>query len=258
MPAWRVSTKESVRCTCTADRCQPVRMFVLEEIAGFNMFANRTSHARTSQHSFVFLSQNQISSTTKQETKPKTSTMKITSAAVRNVARDFGSKLGPLDPHHDHAFDENQPSSALYRRYNAHFGMGPSKLARFWNEIDAMITDLSPSEIKWYLTTMYFLRCYPTCEQLGARVGHDEKTVRKYIWKFVDYVSQLELVCQWYEDGRIYFSHADTNERQSHLQTQMRNIRSNLQRLDVMIDRRLGGIPGAALVVFVPDDEDEN
>jgi hypothetical protein len=66
-----------------------------------------------------------------------------------------------------------------------------------WNLVDSMgNVELDASHVVWMLASMSFLRIYPTTHVLATTLGHDEKTVRKYVWMFTEYLARLEVVCR--------------------------------------------------------------
>ena len=81
---------------------------------------------------------------------------------------------------------------------------------------------------------MYFLCVYPTCEHLVTRMNKDEKTVRKWIWKYVDMIASLELVCcKW--EIRCKFSRFRSNKTKMNIQQQMRELRHRLDDIAEML-----------------------
>ena len=81
---------------------------------------------------------------------------------------------------------------------------------------------------------MYFLCVYPTCEHLVTRMNKDEKTVRKWIWKYVDMIASLELVCcKW--EIRCKFSRFRSNKTKMNIQQQMCSLRHRLDDIDEML-----------------------
>lgn len=49
-----------------------------------------------------------------------------------------------------------------------------------------------PYEPKHLLMALYFLRNYPNESQMAAQFGHDEKTIRKWVWIFVETIAHLK------------------------------------------------------------------
>jgi hypothetical protein len=81
------------------------------------------------------------------------------------------------------------------RRFVGMFGLEPIHCAVAWNELvlsgwTGRARYAKPVHLLWAL---HFLRVYPTEEVLAARVGADEKTVRKWVWFYVNGIARLTL-----------------------------------------------------------------
>jgi len=78
------------------------------------------------------------------------------------------------------------------RRFRALFGVTPMVCASIWRHAyDSRPEGTSPVHLLWMLL---FLKCYGTEAQTRALVHADEKTVRKWVWAWVDVVAQLDVV----------------------------------------------------------------
>jgi hypothetical protein len=86
---------------------------------------------------------------------------------------------------------------AWKRRFKAHFGSTPKVCAELWEALqvtqidNARVTNPSEKDFNNYLITLYFLKSYPTEEELSSRFGIHETTARKWIRYFVDKISSL-------------------------------------------------------------------
>jgi hypothetical protein len=88
-------------------------------------------------------------------------------------------------------------NSTNHRSFRSFFGVSADVCAELWKLLHPVnVNGASPKHLLWAL---FFLKVYPT-ESIGASmVGHvDEKTYRKWVWIFVDKISDLcsHLVCQ--------------------------------------------------------------
>ena len=82
------------------------------------------------------------------------------------------------------------------RRFKAHYGSSPLVVATIWE--DLMTTDIPAARIplktspdKLFLA-MYFLKVYPTEEQLAGRFTKCEKGARKWTWSVVRKIQALK------------------------------------------------------------------
>ena len=83
-------------------------------------------------------------------------------------------------------------STVGMRRFRALFGATPTVCASLWNPAhDTRPEGTSPVHLLWMLL---FLKCYGTEAQTRALVDADEKTVRKWVWAWVQVVADLDIV----------------------------------------------------------------
>lgn len=62
-----------------------------------------------------------------------------------------------------------------------------------WEEINEELPNgASPMHLLW---TLMFLKSYNTEEVNRAIIQADEKTIRKWIWIFIDKISRMRVVC---------------------------------------------------------------
>ena len=50
------------------------------------------------------------------------------------------------------------------------------------------------------------MKSYPTTDVIAGRLGRDEKTVRKHIWKWIEYIGSVDLVSHAF-DHSLYWNH---------------------------------------------------
>lgn len=91
------------------------------------------------------------------------------------------------------------------RRFKAHYGSSPLVVATIWE--DLLTTDIPAARIpsktspdKLFLG-MYFLKVYPTEEQLAGRFSKCERGARKWAWLFASKIQALKA-----QKVRIYAS----------------------------------------------------
>ena len=97
---------------------------------------------------------------------------------------------------HAHAIQKVSRRTNL-KRFRAHYGSNPIVYAQMWEDLhnsnnpDARI-DSHTADVSLFLTSLHFLRCYPTEECLGATFWICEKTTRKWIWYFACKIQALK------------------------------------------------------------------
>ncbi len=77
------------------------------------------------------------------------------------------------------------------RKFRAFSGVSPSTCEKLWNLID---NKFNGSEIKHLLWCLLFLKTYGTEHVNASIVGVDEKTLRLWVWRFIDKLSNLAVV----------------------------------------------------------------
>jgi hypothetical protein len=111
--------------------------------------------------------------------------MRITSKAVRQLAEQDVIHRSPA-----------LSRSINRRRFRANLGCSSRVCSYVWNRIVAkgiLPKGFLPTHLLW---TLVFLKLY-CCETILAILcGCDEKTLRKWVWKGVDLLGQLNLVSQ--------------------------------------------------------------
>lgn len=77
-------------------------------------------------------------------------------------------------------------------RFRALFGVTPLTCAIIWNRLRTVIPEGgSPNHLLWALL---FMKIYATEHVNRSLTGADEKTLRKWIWTFVELISNLSVV----------------------------------------------------------------
>lgn len=148
--------------------------------------------------------------------------MKITFTGIRLAAMHFGSLLDPRDY-----------NTSVYRRnFRSLFGCNQSHVMQLWNTIDQEIVDLRFDHVGWMLAALYFLRCYPTIDEIAIKLGKNQVTVRKHIWQFVDHIATLDVV----RDHRRY-PWLTWTDPANIVQLAIRQRIKNLRRISGLIER---------------------
>lgn len=81
--------------------------------------------------------------------------------------------------------------SVEYRRLRCHFGVSFKVCADVWERLDPdknMPTGAAPAHLLW---ACMFLKLYEPEHALQSRLQKDEKTIRKWVWIFVNGISSL-------------------------------------------------------------------
>ena len=117
-----------------------------------------------------------------------TNEMRITSSAVRLLAYE--------------AIIHRSPALSRRinrRRFRANLGCSSRVCAYVWNRSVAkgiLPPGFLPTHMLW---TLVFLKLY-CCETILATLcGCDEKTLRKWVWKGIDVLGELNLVCSTWQ-----------------------------------------------------------
>lgn len=76
------------------------------------------------------------------------------------------------------------------RRFKSFTGLSMQTFAVLYK----LVTDVEGISKKWLFVTLYFLKSYPTESLLHLQFRCDEKTLRKWIWKLLEKISNLNLV----------------------------------------------------------------
>ena len=85
----------------------------------------------------------------------------------------------------------------MYRRFKAHYGSKPKVYAEMWEALQvtdiaaAKLTDLSDKDFDNFMMALYFMKAYPTEEELSSRFSVHEQTARKWVRFYVNKMSAL-------------------------------------------------------------------
>ena len=85
--------------------------------------------------------------------------------------------------------DDSRSTEIGRQRFREFFGIPPELCSIVWNELynsDAIPVFGQPHHLLWALL---FLKRYFTEHVMSAVIGHDEKTIRKWVWIFVHLLS---------------------------------------------------------------------
>lgn len=81
------------------------------------------------------------------------------------------------------------------RRFRAYYGMEYEHCAVLWNKLHAVTADnLKGWKPKHLLDCLFFMKVYASEEVNAGIAGCDEKTVRKWNWKIIDEIANLDCV----------------------------------------------------------------
>ena len=85
-------------------------------------------------------------------------------------------------------------SHSQHRRWRAHFGVCPRASLKMWNLI--LSTRCTLNEARnldpfYYFMALYFLKRYPTNDEMAGRTNRSPKTVRTWVWRFIGLMASL-------------------------------------------------------------------
>ena len=86
-----------------------------------------------------------------------------------------------------------------HRKWKSTFGLTPSDMVTIINNVDREVEAVDPRLIKYWLGMFHELRCYPTMDRMADILQCDKRTARTYIWRYVDHLARLDMVCDMYE-----------------------------------------------------------
>jgi hypothetical protein len=78
-----------------------------------------------------------------------------------------------------------------YTKFRSFYGVPPNVCAILWNLIENKPQGSKPKHLLWCL---HFLKCYKSERVNAATMKVDEQTFRNWVWKFVDLLSDLNVV----------------------------------------------------------------
>jgi hypothetical protein len=85
-------------------------------------------------------------------------------------------------------------STVNQRRFHYHFGVSPLVCAIIYNRVknsEHKVVGSRPHHLLW---TLCFLKTYVTEGVLATMLHSTEKTVRKWVWKWIDAIHELDVV----------------------------------------------------------------
>lgn len=81
------------------------------------------------------------------------------------------------------------------RRFRAYFGIEHEAVSLLWNTLcDASTDNLRGWKPEYLLNALFFLKIYASEEVNAGFAGQDEKTVRKWNWKILEAIADLDCV----------------------------------------------------------------
>ena len=108
---------------------------------------------------------------------------KLTVSVAKRIARD---ELGVPDC---------QSPQRTDRMWFALFGLSPFFVVFLWNLIDQTVAPLNNfNHVRYFLLSLMFLKTYNTMDFLAAMLDIDSGTAAHWIWQFVWYIANLNLV----------------------------------------------------------------
>ena len=82
-----------------------------------------------------------------------------------------------------------------HRTFSAYFNLQCHQIARLWNKLcHSMPHEMSEMKPVHLLYALHFMKLYQTSDVNSAFAGLDAKTVRKYTWKMIDILADVDWV----------------------------------------------------------------
>jgi hypothetical protein len=103
---------------------------------------------------------------------------------------DFFYKLGIQMILKNHNSSRSLTQASMKRRYISIFGFEPQVISTTWISIFEGRRSCLPKHLLWALI---FLKGYDCEAKLASFIGADEKTVRKYIWLVLQYITERRM-----------------------------------------------------------------
>ena len=88
----------------------------------------------------------------------------------------------------------NELTKLQLRIWRAHFGVCPRASLKMWRLLLQEFGNIGPTkglELPAFFMTLFFLKTYPTVDVLASRVQKDPKTARKWVWFYINKMSDL-------------------------------------------------------------------
>jgi hypothetical protein len=114
------------------------------------------------------------------------SIMRISIAVVKEVAKDKFHLPNNID------------TQWFIRRFRNMFGCSPKVVAALFNTLLQQTLINSNDKVHHLMWALAFLKSYNTENHFSTMYHVSEKTIRKWIWYFLDRLSQLDVVSHWY------------------------------------------------------------
>lgn len=88
------------------------------------------------------------------------------------------------------ASQSNVSTATKLKRFQSHYGCSPTVVSQMLHDMQRTVVpearlDDNEIDIVYFLMSLYFLRCYPTANQIEALFNVSAVTSRKWIWFYV-------------------------------------------------------------------------
>jgi len=80
------------------------------------------------------------------------------------------------------------------RRFRAGFGVSPQAVFVLLEKLMTSKNDnarIEEPSVKWLLVSLFFLKVYLTETLMAGTMGHNEKTIRNQVWKYIAAIKEL-------------------------------------------------------------------
>ncbi|CAB9513127.1 expressed unknown protein [Seminavis robusta] len=111
--------------------------------------------------------------------------MQITPSTIIRTASNYQGLTARAVNHETYRYN---------RTFRGCFGVHPELAAELWNMMDDMDPLSNIGWVTYFLATLMFLRTYTVTEVLAMIFMKDEKTIRHWVWVFVEKLASLDLV----------------------------------------------------------------
>ena len=106
--------------------------------------------------------------------------------------RASGLAFMGIPPSNEEYYNEGFTPLQL-RTWRAHFGACPRTSLEMWNLLLQEFVHELPRgvDLEAFFMVLFFLKTYPSVDVLASRVQKDQKTVRKWVWWYIEKMSHL-------------------------------------------------------------------
>ena len=85
-----------------------------------------------------------------------------------------------------------KPSRLSARKFKSLFLLNVKEVAALWDNLDKRRGTLPFNRPEQLLWALYYLKVYPTWDQMAMTTGITEKTLRKWVGVVVDYLANID------------------------------------------------------------------